>query len=397
MIFIVETSPVPIYQRHATAIAATLMNHGHTVHLIDATPFSNDEYIKTINNIEYDYYISTNELNKIQTYSNEHESFIFEKILRKILFIHHDNLCSCINDIDLIYKKLSAFSCEAKRSIHFCIENRNIKLLNALSVTQAYKIHHVTEFNMPVRQDGYEYGISFIGHLMTTSKLYPIETIDYGRLAMAATWNKINRIDFNIEEFFFENLEKNPLLAKEICREKIYPKEVYFYHFISSLNKLSSAFRGDIFRNIKNHEIDIIGGDLSYGKLSDPLLKFDVSNIKYHNATNNYADTKLIYNQTKISLNITSLQFDNALNPRVFDVFASGGFLITDRLPDLVEIFNDSDEISFNSIEELQYKLDYFSEKNSQKKYNELKEYFKKQVDMKFTYNNLIELIMKKL
>lgn len=397
MIFIVETSPVPIYQRHAAAIAETLMNHGHTVHFIDASPFSNDEYIHTINNIEFDYYISTNELNKLQAYSNEHESYVFEKIARKFIFIHHDNLCSCINDIDLIHKKLSAFSNHAQRSFHFCIENRNIQLLNALSVSQAYKIHHVTEFSMPVRQDNYEYGISFIGHLMTTTKLYPIETIDYGRLAMAAAWNKLNRLDFNIEDFFYKNFENNPLLAKKAGKEKIYPRDVYFYHFISSLNKLSSAFRGDIFGNIKNHEIEIIGGDLSYGRISDPLLKFDVPNIKYHSATNNYADTKLIYNKTKISLNVSSLQFDNALNPRVFDVFASGGFLITDRLPDLAEVLTDSNEISFNSVEELQFKLDYFSQKENNKKYIDLKEHFKKQVDAKHTYDNLIELIIKKV
>lgn len=397
MIFIVETSPVPIYQRHATAIAETLIQHGHTVHFIDATTFSNSDYINAINAIEYDCYVSTNELNKLQAYANDFECFIFEKIHRKLIFIHHDNLCSCIHDIDLIHKKLTAFSNHAERSFHFCIENRNIKLLNALSISQAYKIHHATEFNMPVRQDNFEYGISFIGHLMTTSKLYPIDTIDYGRLAMAAAWNKLNRLNFNIEDFFFENLESNPHLAKEIGKGKIYPKDVYFYHFISSLNKLSSAFRGDIFGSIKNHEIEIIGGDLSYGRISDPLLKFDVPNIKYHSATNNYADTKLIYNSTKISLNISSLQFDNALNPRVFDVFASGGFLITDRLPDLAEVFADHEEISFNSIEELQFKLDYFSHKENNKKYIALKEHFKDQVDANHTYNNLIESIIRKL
>lgn len=397
MIFIVETSPVPIYQRHATAIAETLIGHGHIVHFIDATPFSDEEYIKTINNIEFDYYISTNELNKLQEYSKEHGIFLFEKIEKKIIFIHHDNLCSCINDIDLIYKKLSAFSLHAKKSFHFCIENRNVNILKSLAISQAYKIYHVSEFNMPVRHGDYEYGISFIGHLMTTSKLYPIETIDYGRLAMAATWNKINQINFNIEDFFYKNFNKNPLIAREIGKGKIYPKEVYFYHFISSLNKLSSAFRGDVFGNIKNHELEIIGGDLSYGKITDPLLKFDVPNIKYHGATSNYSDTKLIYNKTKISLNITSLQFDNALNPRVFDVFASGGFLITDKMPDLAEILSESDEISFNSIEELQYKLDYFSSKENQKKYIDLKEFFKKQVSEKFTYNNLIELILTKI
>jgi spore maturation protein CgeB len=177
----------------------------------------------------------------------------------------------------------------------------------------------------------------------------------------------------------------------------IYPKEVYFYHFISNLNKLSSAFRGDILSQIKGHKLEIIGGDLSYGKIVDPLLKFNVPHITYHSATSNYGDTKTIYNKTRLSLNISSLQFDSALNPRVFDVFASGGFLITDRLPDLAEVFIDSDEISYASVEELQFKLDFFSRKENNKKYLEIKEYMKKQIEMKHTYNNLIENIIKKI
>jgi hypothetical protein len=397
MIFIVETSLVPIYQRLATAIAETLINYGHTVHFIDASPFSDLEYINTINSIEYDYYISTNELNKLQAYSGDLDCFIFERIARNFIFIHHDNLCSCISDIDIIHKKLSAYSSHAEKSFHFCIENKNIKLLNSLAISKAYKIHHATEFSMPVRLDSFVYGISFVGHLMTSTRSYPIESIDYGRLAMAAAWNKINRLDFNIEDFFFENIKSNPLLLREVGKGKIYPKAVYLNHFISSLNKLSSAFRGDILANINKHEIEIIGGDLSYGRISDPLLKFNLPHIKYHPATGNYADTKLIYNKSKISLNISSLQFDSALNPRVFDVFASGGFLVTDRLPDMAEVFSDYEEICYNSIEELQFKLDFFSQAENHNRYKDLKEHFRKQIATKFTYGNLINSILEKL
>lgn len=397
MIFIIETSHVPIYQRHAAAIAQTLINHGHIVHFVNASLISDDKYINTVNNIEFDYYISTNELNRMQSYSEINACFMFEKIGHKHIFIHHDNLCSSMKEIDLIFKKLSAFSSNAEKSYHFCIENRNVKLLKSLSIPQVFKVHHVTEFNIPIRDDNYEYGISFIGHIMTTTKLYPIETIDYGRLAMAAAWNKINQLNFNVKDFFFENFEANPHIAQQGSNKIIYPKDVYFYHFISALNNLSSAFRGDIFNSIKNHEIEIIGGDLSYGRISDPLLKFNAPNFKYHSATTNYADASLIYNKSKISLNVTSLQFDNALNPRVFDVFASGGFLITDRMPDLAEVFSNSEEISFNSIEELQFKLDYFSQQQNYKKYIELKDHFKKQVNERHTYNNLVESIIKKI
>ena len=66
MKFIIESSAVPIYNRIATAFAKTLMEFGCTVHFIDARGFNETDFIKTINGMEIDYYISTNELNIVQ-------------------------------------------------------------------------------------------------------------------------------------------------------------------------------------------------------------------------------------------------------------------------------------------------------------------------------------------
>ena len=78
------------------------MEFGHTVHFIDASTFTDEEFVKTINNINFDYYISTNELNKVQHYSTEKRLFLFELINGKIIYVHQDNLFSCINDIQTI-------------------------------------------------------------------------------------------------------------------------------------------------------------------------------------------------------------------------------------------------------------------------------------------------------
>ena len=77
MKFIIESSLVPIYNRIAAAFTKTLMEHGHNVLFINAHEFTEDVFINTINNIEHDYYITTNELNFIQRKTINQEEFIF--------------------------------------------------------------------------------------------------------------------------------------------------------------------------------------------------------------------------------------------------------------------------------------------------------------------------------
>ena len=370
------------------------MEFGHTVHFIDASTFTDEEFVKTINNINFDYYISTNELNKVQHYSTEKRLFLFELINGKIIYIHQDNLFSCINDIQTINSKANALSRTGFRSFHFGIEKRNIDYLKSINIQNSFKINYATEFELPVRHKDFKYGVSFVGHLMTTTKLYPIESLNYGTLAMGAVWNKVNKSNFNIENYFYDHLQVNPILKRLVDPEVNYPDDIYFYHFIANLNKLSSAYRGDILKLLIDKRIEIIGGDLSYGKIDNPLIKFDQSNIFYHPATLDYNSTMSIYNESQINLNISSLQFDYALNPRIFDSFASGGFLLTDRMPELSDLFENSDLISFNTADELNFKISYYADKSNSNKRNEITSYMNQQILTKYNYAVLVNQIL---
>jgi spore maturation protein CgeB len=56
---------------------------------------------------------------------------------------------------------------------------------------------------------------------------------------------------------------------------------------------------------------------------------------------NYFAELPLVYRGTVVNFNVTSLQMKTAVNQRVFDVPAAGGFLLTDfkaQLPELLEI-----------------------------------------------------------
>lgn len=68
----------------------------------------------------------------------------------------------------------------------------------------------------------------------------------------------------------------------------------------------------------------------------------------------NYAhDLPRFYAQCEINLNLTSIQMATAVNQRVFDCPAAGGFLLTDAQSDLHELFDVGKEaVCFSSIDE---------------------------------------------
>ena len=66
-----------------------------------------------------------------------------------------------------------------------------------------------------------------------------------------------------------------------------------------------------------------------------------------------FDDTADFYRESAINLNSTSLQMATAVNQRVFDCPAAGGFLISDDQSDLDELFDADEVVTYGSLEEL--------------------------------------------
>ena len=161
--------------------------------------------------------------------------------------------------------------------------------------------------------------------------------------------------------------------------------------------QLSMAYRGEVISNIKNHTIDIYGGDLSYGTIDNPLMRINRENIRYHPATNDYSNTAEIYARSKISLNLSSLQFDSAINNRIVDIILSGGFVLTDRRLNILKASNFANEISFDTPEEMQYLLDFYLHKSNSEKYNEIKNQVYEEFKEKYSYKNVCSKLINDL
>ena len=199
MKFIIESSRVPIYDRIAQAFTKALMQFGHTVYFIDTSEFTESEFIRAINRMEFDYYLSTNELNFIQKESIQEGLFLFEKIHAKIVFIHHDNLFSSFNNVRFITNKINALVRIKKKSIHFCLESSNIEILKYSGIERAYKINHASEFSKTLPFMPEKWGVTFIGHFMSSLNLYPAESVTAGLHLQVMAWNRFCNSSYAIQ------------------------------------------------------------------------------------------------------------------------------------------------------------------------------------------------------
>ena len=155
--------------------------------------------------------------------------------------------------------------------------------------------------------------------------------------------------------------------------------------------------RGQLISTIKSHRVDIFGGDLSYGRISDPLLILNQNNIHYQPSTRNYQDSSKIYQSSRINLNISSLQFDSAVNNRVIDIILSSGFVLTDKRGDFATICPYATEVSFETPEEMNEKIAYYSDASNHSRYYDLKIAIYESFKSNFTYANTIDYIFNKI
>lgn len=89
----------------------------------------------------------------------------------------------------------------------------------------------------------------------------------------------------------------------------------------------------------------------------------------------------LVFHNSKINLNITLRTIQQGISLRVWDVLASGGFLLTNYQPELEEFFEIGNDLEcFVSKEDMLYKIEYYLEHEEERKqiaqngYNKVKQ-----------------------
>jgi spore maturation protein CgeB len=99
-----------------------------------------------------------------------------------------------------------------------------------------------------------------------------------------------------------------------------------------------------------------------------------------------------VYADSRINLNITSAQLESSINNRVFDVAATGAFLLTDHRADLAKVFPDHAAFSWRTYEELDAKAAHFLAHEGQRL--ELARELQKAVLANHTYRHRAEYVL---
>lgn len=181
----------------------------------------------------------------------------------------------------------------------------------------------------------------------------------------------------NFRSYYFDRL-KNPsirLFIKEAIKaqaeDPLIPMEAiinrlqgkFDLNFSGFINKdgFSRILEFASMSDYRNEIMDAIApfGLTIYG--DDGWRELMNGKVKLGGIVNYETETPRIYNASKINLNVTMAQMKQAINQRVFDVSACGGFVLSDYRPDLERLFDLGKEVvCYRDKKELKELCQYF-------------------------------------
>jgi spore maturation protein CgeB len=391
--FLIEKTLTLIHSRITNNLIEVLIEYGHQVKLVDISAFSNPyEYINHINNEQADFYLINNLSSALANHNGNLDNFIFPKVETSIIFIHYDDIFSECNESKNVYLYLKSFIAAKERSYHFCLEYSNFLDLRSLGIRNVFPISHASEFHtLAPLESKNEIDVSFVGHLAAGNDSILDTYLPFSYIFKADYWKRVSSLDTLLEP-------SSLAFADKMCGNKNdrvdYLANKFFYR--AMLHRFSQPFRGEVISKINDQfNISIFGGHPSYlhGNAQDSCVIKE--NLKYYSPTKNYHDSRKIYANSKINLNITSLQFDSAVINRVIDVGCSGGFILTDWRSELPQVTSVSDEISYRTIDELNSKIEYYLTHEKERK--EISTQFHEDVINRFSYSNVVSYILEQL
>lgn len=205
----------------------------------------------------------------------------------------------------------------------------------------------------------YRQDISFIGSLYTEKCVYNRlnNMPDYERgFADGLIAAQLNVYGYNfmedvIDDAFVDTVlscdkahfvfpEKSRPAYKSLVAQEYLSVKVGEQERIKALSMLSEAFQVDIYTG------------------SDTQMMPKIHNRGF---AKTHTEMPLIFNQSKINLNITAKSIRSGLSLRIFDVLACGGFLITNYQEELPELFDIGTDLEcYSSLDELKEKCAYY-------------------------------------
>ncbi len=222
-------------------------------------------------------------------------------------------------------------------------------------------VPHATEvLPVPPIEDGFEFDANFIGHVVPSIYSPAGSTPAAQGVVTRAVTARRERLDTPLEGVMrahaatLEGLgspEDNTLLriaAAQWLRTEVHHQTM--------------PFRGWLLENADLASLDVFGGDPAYLHRVDRHLALERPGITMHPAVYEAERLQQVFSRSRVSLNLTALQFDHAVINRFHDATMAGGLCLMDRRPGLEELTSAHAEISFNDVGELAERVRYWAD-----------------------------------
>lgn len=382
MHLVLEQSPTPIYQRLIAGLSRALVEEGHRISLLDPTDLiagsldgSPDGSLTRLalggvaevglkrsllwdrlDSLGADALIIVSPISLLAGFEPGRGRFIYEQYPTPLVFLHYEECLSTHPSRQRIEAALGSYIATASRSHHFCLEPRNARELGHLNLATS-PLFAIGEgpyeppAGAPLRRE-----VCFIGHV------HP--GFDWGNQDPGLASELQADLERRLRQFDHP-LEPGALAyAQRCCGPESSPLQrlAAKAHYRSMAHRHSLQFRGEVLRRLGGRPLDLYGPEAERlcASWPAPAPALAVGLRRGHPATATVAASAAVYRSSLISLNITALQFDQAVSNRVLDVAAAGGFPLTDWKEELEAITGVAEAISYRSLEELRHKIDYY-------------------------------------
>lgn len=284
--------------------------------------------------------------------SKLNDRFILRDLNIPLISLFYD--CPLVAFTDEIEREMKSFP---EFYMNFIWDDYFIELFNSKEIKNTYKILLATDprifsKNKSINESN---DISFIGGVnndflnSNTNSIIVNQFIDE---VIKLKTEEINTPILNLCFRLFKCEKYREILSIWTNENYLFWKIIYF--IISA--KGSVVLRKDILSNI-NNKVHMYGSQ-NWRHLN--IINYE--DVSYENLSN-------LYQRYKINLNISSLQLETSLNNRLFDVFASEAFLLTDYKSDLEKIVPQYiDKITYQNVEDLNSKIEYYLVNENERK-----------------------------
>lgn len=213
------------------------------------------------------------------------------------------------------------------------------KIMLAVDTTKFYPIENIVKINEA----------AFVGSLRADDLSKKIGVAEIDDFIDRVVELKIGNISVPTIEIIQELLrDKKYELVKKLFmqNEKNFWKTIYY----TIHAKGSAVARYCILNGYAQGKINIFGS-----------IDWEKENVLFHKSVKYGVELLEVYQKYAVNINISSLQLETSVNNRVFDCFGAKGFLLSDYRKDMEVIFPEiTQEICFNSIDEMNSKSEYF-------------------------------------